>query len=74
MLMQLIIEYKILVIKSTAIRLYGFRKKMCFHEIRILILSFFVDMIVIIKFRFLLKGIFVKSVFVDLIFDLIIYR
>ena len=53
MFMQLIIEYKIFVIKSTAIRLYGFRKKMCFHETRIL--NFFVDMIMIIKFRFFIE-------------------
>ena len=72
--MQLIVEYEILIIKSITVKLYGFRKKMCFHEIRILILSFFIDTIVIIKFRSLLKGILVKSVFVNLIFDLIIYR
>ena len=78
MLIYLIIEYKINVIKSIAIRLYEFRKKMCFHEIRIL--SFFVDTIIIIntimimKFRLLLKDILVKNVFVNIIFDLFIYR
>ena len=74
MFMQLIVEYEILVIKSITIKLYEFRKKMYFHEIRILILNFFVDTIIIIKFRFLLKGILVKNVFVNFIFDLIIYR
>ena len=75
MFMQLIIEYEINVIKFIAIKLYEFRKKMCFHEIRLL-MNFFVDIdiIVIMKFRFLLKGILVESVFVNIIFDLIIYR
>ena len=73
--MQLIIEYEINVIKSITIRLYEFRKKMCFYEIRFLI-SFFVDIgtIMIIKFHLLLKSILVKNVFVNIIFDLIIYR
>ena len=74
----MIIKYEINVIKSIAIKLYEFRKKICFSEIRIL--SFFVDTIiivytiVIIKFRFLLKDIFVKNVFINIIFDLFIFR
>ena len=36
--------------------------------------SFFVDMIVFINFRFLLKDIFIKSIFINIIFDLLIYR
>ena len=66
----MIVEYKIRVTKSTAIKLYEFRKKMCFHEVRIL--NFFVDIIVILKFRFLLKGILVENVFINIIFDLLI--
>ena len=72
MLIELIIKYKINVIKSITIKLYEFRKKMYFHEIRIL--NFFIDTIIIMKFRFLLKDIFVENVFVNIIFDLIIYR
>ena len=58
--------------------MYGFRKEMCFHEIRIL--SFFVDTImivdtiIIIKFRPLMKDILVKNVFVNIIFYLFIFR
>ena len=43
---------------------------MCFYKIRIL--SFFVDIIIIIKFYFLLKDILVENVFINIIFYLFI--